>query len=51
MIPQCGTITTVGTDKIEKTSILFAVSGILLVVCKQPPEKEGFGSSIIIEVL
>jgi len=28
-----------GTDKIEKTSILFAVSGILLEVCKQPPTK------------
>ena len=29
-----------GTDKIEKTSILFAVSGILLEVCRQPPSKE-----------
>jgi len=29
-----------GTDKIEKTSILFAVSGILLeLICKQPPTK------------
>jgi len=29
-----------GTDKIEKTSILFAVSGILLEVCKQPLTKK-----------
>ncbi|XP_065910062.1 E3 ubiquitin-protein ligase RNF123-like isoform X2 [Dysidea avara] len=34
-----------GTDKIEKTSILFAVSGILLEVCKQPPAKENFADA------